>query len=434
MLTRIQARNYRCLKQVDQSLTGFEVLVGGNGVGKSTFLDVICLLGEIVRQPRNGLLSALQARSGNFDDLLFDTSIGFFELAVEATFPESVANKTKLFGPDSVVRYQIKIGFTDVERTKISILEEQLLLRRSATTERWILSDTERQNGTIPVFDEASILEASGFSLTHNADECFSSIWRRGEHSLFQYEGLAEPGKIGHSQFNLDAKSSALANIPEDGLRFPVATWFRQFLSEGSLHLRLDPEKLRQPVSAVSSNGELGNELNLPLVVTDLINASNNQFEDWINHLRIALPDLKTIRVTERPEDRRRYLVLEYVDGRKVPSWLLSDGTLRLIGLTLPAYALDNGTVFLIEEPENCIHPLAIEIVMQSLSNMYESQVLVTTHSPSILSLTAPNKILCFSKTPEDGTLIVRGDQHPRLSAWRGSVDPGMMLASGILG
>jgi len=168
---------------------------------------------------------------------------------------------------------------------------------------------------------------------------------------------LPEPGKIGYNEFNIDSKSSALANVPEDVIRFPVATWFRRFLSEGSLRLRLDPEKLRQPVSAVSSNDQNGDEINLPVVVNELVDSSIDQFEDWLNHLRIALPDLKTIHVIDRPEDRRRYLVIEYSDGRKVPSWMLSDGTLRLIGLTLPAYALDNGTVFLIEEPENCIHP-----------------------------------------------------------------------------
>ena len=422
MLTRIQARNYRCLKQVDQSLTGFEVFVGGNGVGKSTFLDVVCLLGEIVRQPRNGLISAISVRSANFEDLLFDSSIGFFELAVEAKIPESIANATKKFGPDSVVRYQIRIGFTDIERTKIGILEEHVLLVKAAS----ILTKQ-------PTFEE-SILLAIKFSATYQSDQSFAVVSRSKDVALFQDEDLIAPGTEKQYTFNLGANNSALANLPEDPLGFPVATWFRRFLSEGCLHLRLAPEKLRQPVSAISSNGEHGDELNLPLVVNDLLNSSNDQFEDWINHLRIALPDLKTIRVTERPEDRRRYLVVEYTDGRKVPSWLLSDGTLRLIGLTLPAYALDNGTIFLIEEPENCIHPLAIEIVMQSLSSMYESQVLVTTHSPAILSLTAPNKILCFSKTPEDGTLIVRGDKHPRLSAWKGSVDPGMLLASGILG
>ena len=68
MLTRIQATNYRCLKHVDQSLKNFQVLVGANGSGKSTFLDVLSFLSELVRQPRLSLKSALEARSSDFDD------------------------------------------------------------------------------------------------------------------------------------------------------------------------------------------------------------------------------------------------------------------------------------------------------------------------------------------------------------------------------
>jgi hypothetical protein len=37
--------------------------------------------------------------------------------------------------------------------------------------------------------------------------------------------------------------------------------------------------------------------------------------QEWIAHLRTALPDLQTIRTKERPEDRHRYLILDYQSG-----------------------------------------------------------------------------------------------------------------------
>ena len=43
----------------------------------------------------------------------------------------------------------------------------------------------------------------------------------------------------------------------------------------------------------------------------------------------------------ERPEDKHCYMIYEYEEGLKVPSWLVSDGTLRLTALTLPAYLTD---------------------------------------------------------------------------------------------
>ncbi len=77
-------------------------------------------------------------------------------------------------------------------------------------------------------------------------------------------------------------------------------------------------------------------------------------------------------------------MVYEYAGGLRVPSWLVSDGTLRLTALTLPAYLADLKGIYLIEEPENGIHPGAdCFTAFQSLSSMYEAQILLATHSHS---------------------------------------------------
>jgi predicted ATPase len=146
------------------------------------------------------------------------------------------------------------------------------------------------------------------------------------------------------------------------------------------------------------------------------------------------LPDLKAIKTVEREEDRHRYLVLELDNGLRVPSWLISDGTLRLLALTLLAYLPEFGGIFLIEEPENGIHPRAVETVFQSLSSVYDSQVLLATHSPVVLSVAKPEQVLCFAKTAEGATDIVRGSEHPRLREWKGETDLGTLFAGGVLG
>jgi hypothetical protein len=42
--------------------------------------------------------------------------------------------------------------------------------------------------------------------------------------------------------------------------------------------------------------------------------------------------------------------------------------------------------------------------------------------------------VLCFAKTPEGGTDIVRGDAHPALRDWRGETNLGTLFAGGVLG
>jgi predicted ATPase len=145
------------------------------------------------------------------------------------------------------------------------------------------------------------------------------------------------------------------------------------------------------------------------------------------------LPDLEAIRTVERPDDKHRHLMLRYRGGIEVPSWVVSDGTLRLLALTLPAYLRLSG-IYLIEEPENGIHPRAVETMYQSLSSVYDAQILLASHSPVILSLVEPRQLLCFAKDRDGATDIVRGSEHPMLKEWRGETDLSVLFASGVLG
>lgn len=126
--------------------------------------------------------------------------------------------------------------------------------------------------------------------------------------------------------------------------------------------------------------------------------------------------------------------MLVYGEGLKIPSWMASEGTLRMLALTLPAYLDNFKGIYLIEEPENGIHPLAIETMTQSLSSVYDAQVLMATHSPIVLSTVEPEQVLCFSKNAEGATEIVRGSEHPALQQWKRETSLGTLFASGVLG
>jgi predicted ATPase len=113
---------------------------------------------------------------------------------------------------------------------------------------------------------------------------------------------------------------------------------------------------------------------------------------------------------------------------------MASDGTLRLLALTLPAYLPGFQGVYLIEEPENGIHPSAAETVFQSLSSVYDAQILLATHSPVILSQAKAEDVLCFKKTELGATDIVPGNEHPQLKDWKGQPNLSVLFASGVLG
>ena len=148
MFTRIQTRAFRCLKSVDQRLGPFRALVGPNASGKTTFLDVIGFLSDLVRN-RGDVFETVQSRSTNFEKLLWMGQGESFQLAVEATIPtavhKSMAEDKRQF---TQVRYEIEIGL-DVARNEIGLNHETL----------WLMEPTKEKMLTQPSLFPASPTE-----------------------------------------------------------------------------------------------------------------------------------------------------------------------------------------------------------------------------------------------------------------------------------
>ncbi len=196
----------------------------------------------------------------------------------------------------------------------------------------------------------------------------------------FKTEFLQDREKRWQYAFKLGPQKSALGNLPADETQFPVTTWFRNLLTEGVQPFVLNSLLIRKASPPGQGRGFKPDGSNLPWVIEDLNKKDPSRFHDWIAHLQTALPEIESIRTVEREDDRHRYLLIKYNGGLEIPSWMVSDGTLRLLALTLPAYLTELTGIYLIEEPENGIHPRAVETVFQSLSSVYDAHILLTTH------------------------------------------------------
>jgi predicted ATPase len=420
MFSRIQTRHFRSLKAVDQALGPIQALVGPNASGKTTFLDVIGLLSDLVKQ-RGDVRAAVFSRSARFDKLIWQGpgASGAFQLAVEAPIPlqvrERMAEDKKQY---DIVRYEIEIGMDQVGN-ELGLNHETLWLGTGGTAR----SATQRTLFPSVPADAPSVLSASRKGLRVALKKV-----PEGNDNYYP-EGAASYTP----SFKLGRTKAALANIPADEKSFPVSTWFRGLLESGVQNVVLNSHTIRQPSPPGLGLRFQTDGSNLPWVIAEL-RRDQTRFAGWLDHVRTALEDVLDIDTVEREEDRHRYLVIRYANGAEVPSWLASDGTLRLLALTIPAYLNDLDDVFLIEEPENGIHPRAIETVIQSLSSIYGGQVLVATHSPVALNLLDAGQVLCFSKDAAGATDIVAGTLHPALQQWqRGQPDFGVLFAAGIL-
>ena len=423
MIRRFQALNFRCLRYVDLRLDRFHVLIGPNASGKSTLFDAIAFLGDLVR---DGLEGAVGKRTANFQDLVWGRPGGDigFELAIELDVPEQLRERLPSEQDFRTFRYEIAIC-DDGEGLRISS-ERALLMPLSRRAQ----PPSQRTLFPNPPSPPATILLGRGRagmrSVVSKSDQGTDSYY---------VETAPKAGKGWVTSIAFGPRRSTLANLPESPEKFPVASFLKRMLEAGVRRMFLDTEAMRNPSPPeYGATGFADDGSNLPWVVKRLRELDETEYGEWLKHVQTVLNDLMDIRVVVRPEDRHAYLTLRYDTGVEVPSWTASDGTMRLLALTLLAYIPHNRQIYLLEEPENGIHPLALEGILDSLWSAYDAQVLTTTHSPALLGLVNPSEVLCFDKNVDGATDIVRGNEHPMLKSWQGSLDKNVLFAKGIIG
>ncbi|MCC6451129.1 MAG: ATP-binding protein [Candidatus Aureabacteria bacterium] len=417
MITLVEALNYRCLKYIRHSLTPFQVLVGPNATGKTTFLDVIAFLGDLVS---HGLEAAVSQRVNNPVDLTWWRKEDSFELAIEALIPEKIRKVLENPAFDRI-RYEVAVGM-DVDGQGIGIMKERVLLKIKGNR-------IEPQRELFPHLQNvpASILSRKG--LSRKQQSVVVSKEQGGNENFYP-----ETPKGYKPSYPSKPRRVAFANLPPDEKEYPVSLWFKDYLASGIQQFILNSLEIRKASPPKQIPGFKPDGSNIPWVIERLKENDPERFTEWVEHLQTALPDLVGIRTIERKDDKHRYMMLQYRGGLEVPSWLASDGTLRLLALTLPAYLREFRGCYIVEEPENGIHPRAVETVVQSLSSVYEAQVLMATHSPVVLSDVDVSQVLCLAKTEDGATDIVRGDRHPKLKDWKGAPNLSVLFAGGVLG
>jgi predicted ATPase len=416
MIRRIEALRYRALRYISREIGDFQILVGPNASGKSTFLDVARFLGDLLK---NGLEGAVRARSPDLRNLVWMQEDRSLELAVEIEIPEDRRRRLPQNGYDRA-RYEIAIG---TREGAIAITAETLWLKPATNL------DSVRRD-LFPL--QAKAPDTIVFPEGRRSPRGWKKVVTKRTESGIDYFMSETTGW--NNPFRLGDQRTALANLPEDEDRFPVATWVKRFLVEGIDFLVLKSEAMRRPSPPGSRKEFRPDGSNLPQAIEQLKTTDPESFAQWLDHVRTALPAVANIETIERPEDRHRYLQLEYRTGLRAPSWTVSDGTLRLLALTLIAYLRFPNRIYLIDEPENGMHPQAIETIFKSLSSAYTSQILCATHSPVLVALAEPEQILCFAQTKGGSVDIVSGTELPNLRDWHREIDLGSLFAAGVLG
>ncbi len=417
---KLEVLGYKCLRFVRVNLHPFQILVGPNASGKSTFLDVLVFLNDLLR---HGLEPTLQRRARSVQELTWNMQRDSCEFAVEFAIPEQL--RAQLKERYVAARYEVRIGTDENKRAAITAENLWLLPQHRIRA----VSDGQQTRQLFP--SDPSPPARIVVEPRRQAPTGYRKVLSRTRTKRIYIRSETTNWSL---QLSVSADRPGITMIPDEEARFPVSMRIRRLIAEELHFVQLNSASMRWPCRPDAPRSFQPDGSNLPVMLQQLRKCAPARFKRWIKHLRTVLSDIVDVRVKERVEDRHRYLLVKSRSQGALPSWLLSDGTLRLFAMTLLAYLPAESAIYVVEEPENGIHPKALEAVYQSLSSVYEGQVFCATHSPVLLNMAKPEELLCFARTEAGATDVVSGDRHPAVGQWQHSVVLGDLLASGILG
>ncbi|EOW9331858.1 TPA: AAA family ATPase [Vibrio cholerae] len=427
MITRIEAYRYRCFNKLDIELDNLHVFAGSNGSGKTTLLDIPALIGDILTvsdindaffKPMNG---RERARADSPRELVHKLKGDNFTLVLEAEIPEQQQILLEQVGParfrtkpenrSNTIRYELSIGIVE---DKLEVKEEHLMLFNNNDR---VVHGGEIQGGR---FDNENVFQVIERSNRQKA--IYSPEWASKKHN-----------KNKDIDFALQNARTAFSSMPADSVAFPAAFWFLEFLKNGSHCYEPQWPAMRLAASPRDKETFKADGSSLPWQVHVLQHRDPEGLNEWLELVQMALPSIAKIEAKQRIDDSFCYLEVTYSNGMVVPSSGLSHGTLHILALTIIPYLQNAPKIITLEEPENGIHPKAIDAVLEALKLTSDTQLWLSTHSPVVLANTEVEQIITMRFNQDGATEVLKGHEHPRLKTWKGEVDLGTLFAAGVL-
>ncbi|HLA85544.1 MAG TPA: ATP-binding protein [Thermoguttaceae bacterium] len=132
--------------------------------------------------------------------------------------------------------------------------------------------------------------------------------------------------------------------------------------------------------------GEYGENLSAILYRLCMDDDRKSQFLDWLAEL--CAPEVTDLDFEKTISDKVQVRLKEGQNVDFISAESISDGTLRFMAILAAMYDAPEGTLFVMEEIENGLHPTRIHLLVELLEQFAESkniQVIATTHSSQVL-------------------------------------------------
>jgi predicted ATPase len=392
MITRLQVKNFKSLRELDLQLGPINVLVGPNMAGKSNILDAFRFLHDILRGAGGleGLNFALVQRGGVNEILWKGGKERVITFALEAT-AGTVQSDTKY-------KYELQIAATRGGNLP-TVQRESLKLVRSGIEHDLLAQRPE------------------GFTQYKNADG-------------------SELGGVGTS--NATALENAFPTW--DGYAFCEAIKLWRFY-------HLVPGNMKEPSKMVSGGilDEPGGD-NLSAWLMWLQTHSPEAFAKINEVLRDLMPGVRQVRTIPTPDGNVHLSVSEQGLSQPTSVWQASDGFLALTALLSLIYVPfeRGGTLYCVEEAENHLHPRLLQTLVkllrqagQEMRDSYSSQTqfVFATQSPYFLDQFSLDEVFWIEKVKGETKAYRPADrEHLRKLVEDKELGLGELMYTGALG
>lgn len=223
--------------------------------------------------------------------------------------------------------------------------------------------------------------------------------------------------------------------------RIPQATRQLQRDLESILFLDPQPRRMRDYSFTVERTLQ-GDGSNVSAVLYDLCEKQQRKAEVLAFVRVLPEQDILDLTFLKGPREETMIQLTESFGGkaRAYEAALLSDGTLRVLAVAAALLSVPEGTLVVIEEIDNGVHPTRAKLLLDNIQRVARERklrVLLTTHNPALLDAipldAIPNVVACY-RDPKDGDSrlmpLSKLADYPELVA-QGPV--GQLVTRGIL-
>lgn len=203
--------------------------------------------------------------------------------------------------------------------------------------------------------------------------------------------------------------------------------------------LTLQPEKMGEPVPQQRTEGGVRLDKsgsNIADYLGYIRSLDQAAFDGIVRTMAYVLPYARDLQPSITSElERKAYLQLTEADF-KVPGWMLSTGTLRMLALLALLRHPIPPPLIVIEEIENGLDPRSIHLLVEEIRTAVlngVTQVILTTHSPYLLDLLKLDQLVLVARDEKGEPRFHRPDDDAKLNEWASEFAPGRLYTMGKL-